>query len=782
LDESSAEYSESIRVRGLVQGVGFRPTVWRIANELDLSGEVLNDGDGVLITVRGTSAAIDRLCDRLHTECPPLARIDSVTRRPGEGVVSGQGFVIAASRQTAVDTGIVADAATCDACRAEIFDPDDRRFRYPFTNCTHCGPRLSIVRGIPYDRGNTSMAGFVQCPACQREYEDPADRRFHAQPNACPVCGPRVWLVDRRGAPVDNGPHVDAIAHATRLLAGGHLLAIKGIGGFHLACDATNAGAVDRLRARKRRYAKPFALMADRVETIGRYVDVGEAERAGLTSPAAPIVLMERRPDAPPLAPAVAPGQDQLGFMLPYSPLHHLLLADWMALGHTGPLVMTSGNLSDEPQCKDNEDAGERLADIADYRLVHDRDIVNRVDDSVIRADNGGLRFLRRARGYAPAPLPLPDGFEDAPALLALGAELKNTFCLLRRGQAVVSQHLGDLEDARTSDAWEQALALYRDLYRHEPEAIVVDRHGDYRSSRFGRELAASAGIPVMAVQHHHAHIAAALAENRHARDAGPVLGIAFDGLGMGTDGTLWGGEFLHADYATFDRLGHLPAVPLPGGTQALLEPWRNTWTQLVTQVGWEAVIARWGQLEAVRWLIDQPLDMLQAMVDRGINSPPSSAGGRLFDAVAGLLGICRERIAYEGQAAIELETLARRATAEPDGYPIDLTTPQAGLGPLWTALLDDLSAGTDTARIAARFHSGLAKAIIAAAVHWCQRHGLSHVALSGGVFQNRTLFCRVERDLRNVGLEVYSHRQLPTNDGCISFGQAMVAAARIVG
>jgi hydrogenase maturation protein HypF len=780
-----ADHGERIRVRGLVQGVGFRPTVWRLARQFELRGDVINDGDGVLIRAWAQGPVLDRFCEALAEACPPLARIDSIERRPlAQAAPAEPGFVIAPSRATEVRTGVVADAATCPACRAEIFEPTNRRYRYPFTNCTHCGPRLSIVRSIPYDRANTSMAQFTQCTDCQAEYDDPADRRFHAQPNACPKCGPRVWLCDASGREISatDAGHRDPIAHTAALLAEGGIVAVKGIGGFHLVCDASDAGAVQRLRERKRRYAKPFALMADSAETIARYAEIDEPSRQLLRDPAAPIVLLRQLRNTPELAPGIAPGQDHLGFMLPYSPLHHILLSDWAGLRPGAPLVMTSGNLSEEPQCTDNADAGERLADIADFRLLHDRDIVNRVDDSVARVDAGVARLLRRARGYAPTPLPLPPGFEQAPPLLALGGELKNTFCLLHDGQAVVSQHLGDLEDARTSDAWEHALSLYRALYRHQPEAVVVDAHPDYRSTRFGRAMAHETGLTLIEVQHHHAHIAAVMGDSAYARDRGPVLGIALDGLGMGSDATLWGGEFLVARYGEFERLGHLPSTPLPGGTQALIEPWRNTWAQLVTQLGWDTVTGRWGDLDAIRWLETKPLKILAQMVERQVNSPLSSGCGRLFDAVAGLLGICRERLAYEGQAAIELEVLSRTAGDETRSYPIDLTAPTPTLAPLWTAMLDDLADGIDRATVAARFHNGLADAIVRAAGHWCRLNGLQDVALSGGVFQNRRLFEEVERGIRHLGLDLLTHRQVPTNDGCIALGQALIAADRLLG
>ncbi len=774
---------EHIRVRGLVQGVGFRPTVWRIAQELGLHGQVVNDGEGVLIDAWGEPARLDELCRQLQVQCPPLARIETIERAANrQSAPRDARFVIADSQATTIRTGIVADAATCPACRAELFTPSDRRYRYAFTNCTHCGPRLSIVRGIPYDRQNTSMAAFKQCPSCLTEYQDPADRRFHAQPNACPQCGPRVWLADAAGRHItpNQNETTDPIALTAQLLARGHLVAIKGIGGFHLACDAANADAVDALRARKRRYDKPFALMAAGLGDIEPYVVLDDDARALLRGPAAPIVLARWRDDAPALAPRLAPGQHHLGVMLPYSPLHHLLLADWSRLRPGVPLVMTSGNRSDEPQCTDNADAGARLGEIADYWLLHDREIVNRVDDSVLRIDAGAPRFLRRARGYAPAPIALPPGFDDAPPLLALGAELKNTFCLLRDRQLILSQHLGDLEDARTNDAWEASLALYQRLYRHAPRAIVVDRHPDYRSTRFGRELACTHGLELIEVQHHHAHIISAMADNQWPRAAGPVLGIALDGLGMGDDGTLWGGEFLRVDYAAYQRLAHLPAVALPGGTRALLEPWRNTWSQLHDRLGWERVVARWGDLALIDWLRQRPVATFEQMLARGVNSPLSSACGRLFDAVAGALAIRRERISYEGQAAIELENLAATAADEQGGYAFPLDRGVLETGAMWVALLDDLASGTAPARIARRFHNGLASGICDAATALAAAQGLDTVALSGGVFQNRTLFERVERGLSDSGLRVLSHRQVPSNDGGIALGQALVGAARL--
>ncbi|WP_295384714.1 carbamoyltransferase HypF [uncultured Thiodictyon sp.] len=774
----------AIRVRGLVQGVGFRPMVWRAARAFGLSGDVCNDGEGVLIRAWAPADAapdlLDRFCARLRLDCPPLARIAAIE----SGAIAAPapdppGFVILASASTGVQTGVVADAATCAACAAQVLDPADRRYRYPFTNCTHCGPRLSILRAIPYDRANTSMGVFALCPACASEYQDPADRRFHAQPNACPVCGPRVWLADRVGQaldPADLGA-VDAIAAAARLLGEGRILAIKGIGGFHLACDAADAAAVSELRRRKRRFGKPFALMARDLAVIRRYARVGEGEAALLASPAAPIVLLERL-SGPELAPQLAPGQSTLGFMLPYSPLHLLLLAHWER-----PLVMTSGNLSEEPQCIDNTDALARLGGLADFALLHDRVIVNRVDDSVVRWMDGAPRLLRRARGYAPAPIAMPPGFADCAPVLAMGGELKNTVCLLRNGQAILTQHLGDLEEAHTAREYEQTIDLYQSLFEHAAQRIAVDLHPDYRSSLTGRERAAREGLELIQVQHHHAHIAAVLTDNGWPLDGGPVLGIALDGLGYGADGTLWGGEFLAADYRCYRRVGWLRPVPMPGGTRAILEPWRNLVAQIEVCLGWDEFLRRWPGLELSRRLAERPVPQLRILMARRLNAPLSSSAGRLFDAVAAALGLCAERIGYEGQAAIELESLAVGALADAgEGYPFGriAVAGRAELdpSPLWVSLFDDLAAGVPAGQISVRFHQGFCRAVADLAADLAAAQGLRQVALSGGVFQNRLVLEGVCQRLRRHGFAPLTHHQVPANDGGLALGQAAIAAA----
>ncbi len=752
-----------IRVRGLVQGVGFRPHVWRLARDAGLAGQVRNDGEGVEIEAWGAAAALAGFLDALKTEAPPLARVDAVEAEALPGRPPAGGFSIAESGQGAVNTGIVPDAATCPACLAEVLDPADRHHGYAFTNCTHCGPRLSIVREIPYDRATTSMSVFAMCPACRREYEDPADRRFHAQPNACPDCGPRLWLEAEDG----RQAVADPLGEAARLIKEGAIVAVKGIGGFHLACDALNADAVAALRNRKRRYAKPFAVMARDLAMVRRFARVSNAEADLLESPAAPIVLL--RAEGEPLAEGVAPGQDSLGVMLPYTPLHHLLLR-----AVEGPIVLTSGNRSDEPQVTDNAEACVRLAGIAEAWLMHDRAIVNRLDDSVVRLDAPGPAVLRRARGMAPAPFNLAAPFNQAPRVLALGGELKATFCLLRQGQAVVSQHIGDLEEVATHADYRAMLALYRQIYDFDPEVIAVDKHPDYLSTQWGAALAAETGARLVEVQHHHAHLAACLAEHGLAAGEEEALGLILDGLGFGADGTIWGGEFLAGGYESFERLGHFLPVAMPGGAKASREPWRNTFAHLRAA----GIIDR---METAG-LAGKPLETLDRMIAQGLNAPPASSAGRLFDAVAGALGLCRDGQSHEAQAAMELEALARPFMAEERPYPVALLSEERlvlAWQPLWAALLDDLTRHETTGRIAARFHRGLIDTLARAATTLAGARGLRRVVLSGGVMQNQLLLEGLHRELRAAGFEVLSPHRMPANDGGLSLGQAIIAALR---
>jgi hydrogenase maturation protein HypF len=637
---AEAAIVEEVRVRGTVQGVGFRPAVWRLAQQEGLSGHVANDGAGVLIRLEGPAAAIARFVDRLGAEPPPLARIERIERaRLGEPPACA-GFSILESRPGAMRTAVTPDAAICAACRSEILSPLERRFRYPFANCTHCGPRFSIIRAAPYDRARTSMAAFALCRDCAREYGDPADRRFHAQPIACHACGPRARLIrlDGRAVAAESDGMLDEVDAVAGLLIGGEIVAIKGIGGFHLACDATNAGAVARLRARKRRYAKPFAVMARDLAAIRRYADPGPEECRLLQSAAAPIVLL--RASGPARLPeGVAPGLDLLGFMLPYTPLHLLALRRLDC-----PVVMTSGNLSEEPQAIDNGEAIERLRGIADFALVHDRAIVNRIDDSVVRMAAGTPRLLRRARGYAPGAIALPSGFEATPPILAFGGELKATFCLAKDGQAILSQHQGDLENPATLADYERNLRLYAELFEHRAAVLAADRHPDYLAARLARQSARAQGLPLVEVQHHHAHIASCLAENGRALDAPPVLGIALDGLGFGEDGTLWGGEFLLADYAQCRRVGTFKPVAMPGGVQAIREPWRNTYAHLMAELGWARLAMNYDALELFTFLAGKPRATLDAMIRRGVNAPPASSCGRLFDAARRSASAARRR------------------------------------------------------------------------------------------------------------------------------------------
>ena len=787
-----AETRLEIRVRGRVQGVGFRPTVWRLAHESGLRGEVLNDADGVLVRVGGDPAEVARFLDRLEREPPPLGQIESVSTRAFSGELA-DGFRIVESIRGAARTQVTPDAALCLACMAEITNPFERRYRYAFANCTHCGPRLSIVEGIPYDRATTTMAPFRLCAACEAEYRDPADRRFHAEAIACHACGPRARLIRLDGKVVTFDQHsmLDDVDAAGSLIQKGEIVAIKGLGGYHLACDATNAAAVTRLRAKKRRDAKPFALMARDLDVIRRYCSLNETEADGLASAAAPIVLLvadgaERLPEA------VAPGLATLGFMLPTTPLHALILRRMKR-----PVVMTSGNLSDEPQATDDADARARLADVAPYALVHDRGIANRVDDSVVRVVGGAPRVLRRARGYAPAPISLPPGFEQAPDLLAMGGELKATFCLVKDGAAILSQHQGDLEEVATFDDYRKNLALYATLFDHSPIALVTDLHPEYLSAKLARERAAEESLPLIETQHHHAHVAACLAENGRPIDAPPVLGIALDGLGYGDDRTIWGGEFLLADYRGYERVGTFKPVAMPGGAQAVREPWRNLYAHLMAEMGWPEFTMNFRELALYADLAGRPREIIDKMIATQTNAPRASSCGRLFDAVAAALGLCRERQAYEGQAGALLEAIVDPQTMrdESDMLAYPFTIPRlrpSGLRyiePLaaWNAVLGDLLLETPVSVMAARFHKGLAKAIVAMACKAAGRDSeagalFDTVALSGGCFQNRILFEEVVRRLEADAFTVLTHARVPANDGGLALGQAAIGAAHLIG
>jgi hydrogenase maturation protein HypF len=779
-DKKKQEVREGrrIRVRGQVQGVGFRPTVWRLAHECELTGHVLNDGGGVLIKVWGESKRINEFLERLEREAPILAHIEKMESRALDLPADCSDFQIQHSKAGDINTGIVPDAALCPDCLADITDPHNRRYRYAFTNCTHCGPRLSIIRSIPYDRANTAMSAFAMCDDCQSEYDNPADRRFHAQPNACPTCGPKVWLEDAAGVAVEISADEDAISVAANLICKGQIIAIKGIGGFHLACDATSENAVGLLRQRKKRYHKPFALMAGDLSTISSYAEISDKERELLKDKAAPIVLLERKENGQSLASGIAPGQNSLGFMLPYTPLHQILLQEIEF-----PIVMTSGNLSHEPQVITNSTARKQLSTIADYLLLNDRDIINRLDDSVVRMTKDNRQTLRRARGYAPSQITLPEGFENTPPILAMGAEMKNTFCLMKDGQANLSQHMGNLGDTATHEQYRKALTLYQHLYDFTPAMIAIDLHPQYHSSQWGQTLAEENSWAVKKIQHHHAHIAACMAEHGLPIDTEPVLGIALDGLGLGDDGQIWGGEFLLANYAGYKRLASFAPIALPGGEKAMQEPWRNAYAHLQKAIGWEGLCADYSQLSITRFLQTKPFDILKTMCERGVNSPPASSAGRLFDATAAVLDLHRDRLDYEGQAAMELEALASSChQRDPGYYQVQLEGGAPALlnwSPMWRQLLDDLSSGRDKALIARRFHNSVATAIVQMVQHCASHEPFEQIVLSGGVFQNSLLLKRVSGDLKSEGFEVLVPSKIPANDGGISLGQVAIAAAQ---
>lgn len=789
--------NRKVRVRGTVQGVGFRPTVYRLAIECDLNGDVSNDTDGVLMHLSGGAGNIQHFLQRLKDESPPLAKIDAIESKVVDAQWQFDDFRINQSKLSQGHTEVTADAATCSACLAEVNDAGERRFAYPFTNCTHCGPRLSIVQGIPYDRGNTTMTDFPLCGSCSAEYNNPMDRRFHAQPIACHDCGPQLFLHTSEQDEVDNqslsvqAKNQQILNRIHCALNAGKIIALKGLGGFHLCCDASNHATVSQLRQRKNRYAKPFALMSHDINDIENYCYLSAAEKTTLNSPAAPIVLLqEKRPTgASGLSAAIAPGSQLLGFMLPYTPLHALICQQFAR-----PLVMTSGNLSGDPQIIDNQEAIEKLSGIADLIVYHDRDIANRIDDSVLRVISGKPRIMRRARGYAPRSISLPPGFEQANAILAYGAELKSTFCLVKQGAAILSQHQGDLENLSTFDDYEHNLALYKQLFEFQPTCLAYDKHPEYLSSKLALKDASIHQLPAIAVQHHHAHITSVMVENQVPLTHEAVLGVALDGLGFGSDGNLWGGEFLLADYCQFQRVARLKPVVMPGGAQAVKQPWRNTYAQILNSMSWEAFIAGYGSIDLAQTLKSMPIATLDAMFAKQLNCPLVSSTGRLFDAVAGALGISTEQVQFEGQAAIELEMLAdndavvKQTLTRP--YDLKLTqTQQNNAHPLielnpasiWPSLLHDLANQETLSTISSRFHAGLINSIVQVIATLQQQHGFTKVALSGGCLQNALLLQGLENALTARQLTTLSHAAVPANDGGIALGQAAIAAARMI-
>jgi hydrogenase maturation protein HypF len=749
-----------VRVEGIVQGVGFRPFVHGLAHRLDLAGFVGNDAQGVFIEIEGDEPAVTEFLRTLEAEPPPLAIIERVTAAAVTPLGEDR-FTIVASRSGGEQQALVSpDTATCDDCLAELWDESGRRYRYAFTNCTNCGPRFTIVRGVPYDRPLTTMAPFPMCERCAAEYHDPTDRRFHAQPVCCPDCGPRLVLTDGQRHPL---PGQDPLGGTVARLRAGEVVAVKGLGGYHLAVRADDEAAVARLRARKHREEKPFAVMVADFEAATALCAFSPGEAALLAGPRRPIVLT-RKQDGLRLAPSVAPGNRSLGVMLPYTPLHHLLAHD---LGV--PFVLTSGNISDEPIASADDDAFERLDDIADCFLLHDRAIHIRTDDSVVRSFRGSVFPVRRSRGFAPEPVFLPWAFPRP--VLATGAELKSTFCLAKDRRAFVSHHIGDLENYETYASFRDGIAHFCRLFEVEPEVVAHDLHPEYLSTKHAHDLLDGGGVELTGVQHHHAHIASCLADNG---EEGPVIGVAFDGLGFGPDGTIWGGEILVADLAGFERVAHLEPVAMPGGAAAIKEPWRMAAAYL--DRAFDGAVP--DHLPILRRHEDRWTGVV-SLARAGVSAPLTSSAGRLFDAVAAVLGV-RDKVSYEGQAAIELEQLA-----DPDetaAYPIDIeprggTLQMAGTG-LLRAVVADQAAGTPVPLAAARFHNGLAAGVAAVCHRLRAERGLDAVALSGGVFQNLLLLGRCVDALEGVGFRVLLHGRVPPNDGGISLGQAAVAGA----
>lgn len=811
-----------IHVTGIVQGVGMRPFVYREAMAHGICGWVLNAGDGVHIEAHARAEAVDGFVAALSEHAPAAARVERVDiadlKPSGWSAADEQGFRIVASQdQTAHTTLVSPDIATCDDCLRELFDPADRRYHYPFINCTNCGPRFTIIRSLPYDRAATSMNCFPMCPECAAEYADPLDRRFHAQPDACFDCGPHItWREASVGGEPGEAAALPAVGttreasdaiieRCIELLAGGGIVAIKGLGGFHLACDASNEQAVAELRRRKRRSNKPLAVMVRDLADVERLCHVNDVERGLLAGSIRPIVLLRRRavcesggsPDALALAPSVAHDLPELGVMLPYTPLQHLLLAAAEARG-VHALVMTSGNLSEEPIETDDDLAWERLvaAGIADALLGNDRAILSRYDDSVVRVVNGAIMPVRRARGYAPQPLPLP-ALDGAPScVLACGPQQKATIALTREGTngeatCFVSQHIGDVENGGTFDAWNAARTRLEDLFDLAPAALACDLHPSYLSDQWAREQARKCNLPLVEVQHHHAHIASVMAEAIAAGQLTTdtrVLGIAFDGTGAGTDGTIWGGEFLVASLDGFERTAHLLTWALPGGAASVRDARRNAFA-LLSELG---LLEHPGAAQLLDSLDEQTRSVTATMIERGINSPRTSSMGRLFDAAAAILGIC-DKATYEGEPAIELEAAAWRAfsseSACPTGNMVSFSVTESSRPddchvlnsrPLFEALLEGIRTGVPAGKLALDFHVTIARSSARIAREICAREGLDTVALSGGVFMNRLLLQPLTRELKSMGLTVLIPRSVPVNDGCIAYGQAVIARARL--
>ena len=748
----------SITVHGTVQGVGFRPFVYKLAKNLGLKGWVCNTGNGVIIEIEEEEDIILRFKERLIAEMPPLAHISDISSEWQKPIGDVDFKIKHSDNQSGVHTAIPPDIATCSDCRDDMTTPGNRRFGYPFTNCTNCGPRFTIIKRVPYDRPFTTMASFEMCPECRHEYEDPMDRRFHAQPNACPVCGPHLALDGHTGI-----NDLATIWETTQLLGNGKIIAIKGLGGYHLACDASNTYAVDELRHRKGRGGKPFALMCSSLDEVSRICMVDDTSAKLLTSPESPIVLLPKRPNLM-ISPSVAPGVDSLGVMLPYTPLHLLLMLEF---GHA--LVMTSGNISEEPIICDDKEAIERFGSIADHILSHNRPIHISCDDSIAKVMNGAPVVLRRARGYVPKPIEM---LSEMPQILACGGDLKNTFCLTKDKLALISQHMGDLENVSSMQHYQDAIQHFTNFFDVKPEVIAYDLHPGYHST----EYALSIKEPVhIGIQHHHAHIASCMAENQV---TDKVIGVALDGTGYGTDGNIWGSEFMIADYDDFKRVAHLAYVPLPGSESAIRRPGRMALAYLLQA---DETLSNESIHEILSALSIDEINIVRQQIIRSLNSPLTSSMGRLFDAISALLGVCDD-VTYEGQAAIELERISCLDSEKV--YKYNLNKPDDGsieidVRPMILEIVMDLRKGVQKSAISGMFHSTIADIILNVCILQHETSGLDRVVLSGGVFQNAVLLERSITKLETAGFEVFTHHSVPTNDGGISLGQAMIAAER---
>ncbi|MCP4115223.1 MAG: carbamoyltransferase HypF [Desulfobacteraceae bacterium] len=753
-----------IEIQGVVQGVGFRPFVFQLAKQYGFRGEVLNTPQGVTLTLEGDPEKIDPCCREIRENCPPLATVTSIDARPVEARGYEDFRIVTSSAVDASRSALIPpDVCVCRDCLDEMNDPANRRFGYPFINCTNCGPRYTIIQDVPYDRAKTSMSVFPMCPECRKEYDDPEDRRFHAQPNACERCGPGVVLVDNRGVSLDGEEPIQA---AGRLLKQGAIVGVKGLGGFHLAANAFDPAAVEALRTRKKRPDKPFALMAGDIELIRPHVKISEPEEALLTSLHRPIVLLEKHEapdtDRVPLARAVSFNNRRLGVMLPYTPLHHLLLENG-----PGILVMTSGNRSGEPLSIDNDDALDAFADIADYFLLHNRDIYFRADDSIVQYQDG-TRFLRRSRGYAPLPVMLKKKF---PPMLACGGGLKSTVCLVKENRAFLSQHIGDLDNQKTFGFYKKSVEHLENILDIEPGIVAHDLHPGYMSTGFAGD---QQGVETVAVQHHHAHAVSCMAENGLEEE---VIAITLDGTGLGTDNTIWGGEILTCTEEGFERQAHLTQVPMPGSDAAVKEPWRMGISWLYHAMGADFLDL---DIPFVRGIDPSKIEFLIRMMDKGLNSPMTSSCGRLFDAVAAITGI-RNRVSYEGQAAMELEAVSGPMPEK--GYGVDMATNESGMvtmdfSPCLQRVVADLGDGEPISAVGGRFHRTVVQSFVEAASRVRERTRISKAVLSGGVFNNRTILGGISLGLEQREFTVYTHTRVPCGDGGISLGQAVIAGA----